>query len=88
MKSATKSAPSNAPAKTFRFGRIQAAVWANTSDDGQKTYYNVTFSRSFQDENEKWHDSDSFGLMDLLLVSKLADMAHTWISEQLAGESQ
>ncbi|MGE3309801.1 MAG: hypothetical protein AB7O66_07515, partial [Limisphaerales bacterium] len=43
--------------------------------------YNVTFSRSYRDA-EHWRSSDSFGRDDLLVVSKLADHAHTWICSQ------
>ena len=36
------------------------------------------------DEEKKFHDSDSFGRDDLLLLSKLADQAHTYICDRLA----
>ena len=36
------------------------------------------------DEAKNWHDSESFGRDDLLLVAKLADQAHTFIFEQCA----
>ena len=32
------------PVKTFRLGRIKAAVWENEAD--QKKFYNVTFART------------------------------------------
>ena len=71
-----------APVKTLRLGRIKAAVWENSAD--QRTFYNVTFVRSYVDEEKKWHDSDSFGRDDLLLLSKLADQAHTFICDRMA----
>jgi hypothetical protein len=70
-----------APVKTLRLGRIKAAVWENSSD--QHTFFNVTFSRSYMDEEKKWHDSESFGRDDLLVLSKLADQAHTFICERM-----
>lgn len=81
-----RSAPSNAsaPAKTLRLGRIKATIWENSAD--QRTFYNVTFSRTYMDEEKKFHDADSFGRDDLLLVSKLADLAHTFVCERLAGQ--
>lgn len=76
-------APAPAPIKTLRLGRIKAAIWENTAE--QRTFYNVTFARSYMDEQKKWHDSDSFGRDDLLLLSKLADQAHTFIYERMAA---
>ncbi|HUJ42221.1 MAG TPA: hypothetical protein VLW52_01315 [Opitutaceae bacterium] len=73
---------SKAPVRTLRLGRIKAAVWENETD--KQKFYNVTFARAYLDEAKNWHDSDSFGRDDLLLVAKLADQAHTFIFEQLA----
>jgi len=69
-----------APVKTLRLGRIKAAVWENEND--RQRFYNVTFARSYLDETKNWHDSDSFGRDDLLLLAKLADQAHSFIFEQ------
>jgi len=74
---------SSGPIKTLRLGRIKAAVWENGAD--QRTFYNVTFARTYMDEAKKFHDADSFGRDDLLLLSKLADQAHTFICERTAG---
>ena len=80
-----RSAPNAGPApvKTLRLGRIKAAVWENSAD--QRTFFNVTFARTYMDEEKKFHDSDSFGRDDLLLLSKIADQAHTFICERLSG---
>ena len=71
----------NLPVKTFRLGRIKAAVWEN---DGEQKFYSVTFARTYVDEANNYHDTDSFGRDDLPLVAKLADQAHTFIFERLA----
>ena len=71
-----------APVKTLRLGRIKAAVWENEND--RQKFYNVTFARGYMDDAKNWHDSDSFGRDDLLLLAKLADQAHTFIFEQCA----
>ena len=76
------TAGANLPVETFRLGRIKAAVWENEVD--QKKYYNVTFARTYVDEAKNYHDTDSFGRDDLLLVAKLADLAHTFIFSRLA----
>ena len=79
----TKNASgSKLPVKTFRLGRVKAAVWENEID--LKKYFNVTFSRTYRDEAGNYHDTDSFGRDDLPLVAKLADQAHTFIFERLA----
>ena len=70
------------PVKTFRLGRIKAAVWENEAD--QKKFYNVTVARTYVDDAKNYHDTDSFGRDDLPLVAKLADHAHTFIFERIA----
>ena len=72
---------SNLPVKTFRLGRIKAAVWENQAE---QKFYSVTFARTYVDEANSYHDSDSFGRDDMPLVAKLADQAHTFIFERLA----
>ena len=69
-----------APFKTLRLGRIKAAIWENSSD--QRAFFNVTFARTYVDEEKKFHDVDSYGRDDLLLLAKLADQAHTIICER------
>ena len=42
------------------------------------TLYGVKLTRRYRD-GEEWATTDTFGRDDLLLVSKVADLAHTWI---------
>ena len=67
------------PAHEVRLGSIKAAVWANETTSGRR--YNATFSRLYKD-GAQWKSSDSFGRDDLLVVAKVADLAHSWISRQ------
>jgi hypothetical protein len=60
-------------------GRIRAAIWENETQNGSR--HNVTFSRLYKD-GDQWKDSQSFGRDDLPLLTKVADVAHTWIFEQ------
>lgn len=91
--SSTKSTPASQskrttatkPVRNLRLGRLKAAIWANPNGDG-RTFYNVTFSRTYRDEAGSYHDTDSFGRDDLLPLGKLADQAHTIICELLAAE--
>jgi len=72
------------PVHEVRFGRIKAAVWENSTENGVR--HNVTISRIYKD-GDKWKDSNSFGRDDLPLVMKVADIAHDWIFTQSAAES-
>ena len=67
------------PVHELRPGRIRAAVWENSTQNG--TRHNVTVSRLYKDGDE-WKDSTSFGRDDLPLLAKVADLAHSWIFEQ------
>ncbi|HEX2853620.1 MAG TPA: hypothetical protein VHO24_10295 [Opitutaceae bacterium] len=80
--SAKPTTSAKLPVKTFRLGRIKAAVWENETD--QKKFYNVNFARTYVDDAKNYHDTDSFGRDDLPLVAKLADQAHTFIFDRLA----
>lgn len=81
----TKNASSTTkPVRTFRLGRVKAAIWENEAD--AKKFYNVTFARTYMDDARNFHDTDSFGRDDLPLIAKVADQAHTFIFERLAGQ--
>jgi len=73
------------PVHGIRLGRVKAAIWENDSQNGP--LYNVTFSRLYKDEDDQWKDSTSFGRDDLLVLAKVADIAHTWIFQQQQEDS-
>ena len=77
----TQNQNPNRPRPVFelRLGAIKAAIWRNDTENGAR--YNTTFSRAYR-EGEQWHNTDSFGRDDLLVVAKLADQAHSWIFAQ------
>lgn len=70
----------NKPVHRINLKTVSAAVFANTSSD-ERTFYSVQFDRSYRD-GDQWKHTKSFGRDDLLLLGKVADMAHTWIHEQ------
>ena len=74
----------NQPAHEVRLGSIKAAIWQNETDTGVR--FNVTFERLYKD-GEQWKSTDSFGRDDLLLLGKVADLAHSWIMEPDAAET-
>ena len=75
----TEEAKPNKPAFEVRIGMIKATIWAKPLEDG--VAHNVTFSRIYR-SGEEWRRTDSFGRDDLLVVAKVADLAHTWIWEE------
>lgn len=74
----------NRPVHSVRLRNIRAAIWANDGEQG--TRFNATFARLYKDHEGFWRSSDSFGRDDLLLLAKVADLAHTWISEAMQAE--
>jgi hypothetical protein len=66
------------PAAEVRLGNIRAAIWKNEGKAG--IWYNATFERSYRDENEP-RSSQTFGRDDLLVLAKVADLAHIRIFE-------
>lgn len=74
-----KSKSKDEPAHRVRFGRIQAAVWQNDTEQGVR--FNTTFSRSYKD-GEEWKHTESFGRDDLLAVAEAARQAFNWIHRQ------
>ena len=62
------------PADTLRDGNVKATIWRNNGQNG--TYYNTKFSRSYQDQNGNYHESDSFGGTDVLKVGRLSERAY------------
>lgn len=71
----------NKPVDTVSIHPITAAIWLNLTKEGGKPFFSVTFSRSYKDERGEWKNSDSFGGVDLLILSKLANKAHDRVEE-------
>ena len=62
------------PVDTIRDGSLKATIWANFGDNG--TFYSVQITRTYQDEQGNYHDSDSFSNAQLLRVARLAQIAY------------
>ncbi len=71
--------PNPKPVHELRLGHIKAPIWLNETPNGPR--YNTTFTRLYFDKGQ-WHRTDSFGRDDLLLLAKVADLAHSWICQQ------
>ncbi|MCA9234563.1 MAG: hypothetical protein KDA44_03800 [Planctomycetales bacterium] len=74
-----RTAAKTGPVEEIRLGPVKAAIWENETAVGRR--YNVTVCRLYKDEDQ-WKQTDSFGRDDLLLLAKVVDQAHTWISAQ------
>ena len=66
------------PIDEIRIGRIKATIWLNGTED--QLHHNVTFGRVYKD-GETWKTTYGFGRNDLLVLAKVADLAHTRIFE-------
>ena len=71
---------SNQPVHRIRLGSIGVAIFANETTQG-RTMYNAQFDRSYR-QGEEWKHTKSFGRDDFLTLAKVADLTHTWITEQ------
>ena len=74
---------SSRPVREIRMGRVKAAVWRNTTENG--SMHNVTIQRLYRTD-DGWATTTSFGRDDLPLVARVADLAHSWIYEQAARQ--
>jgi len=75
----TKETTANKPVQKFRSGAIEVAVWLKTGEKGP--FYSVTMSRSYK-SGEEWKQADSFSGDDVIVLTKLLDMASTWMLSQ------
>ena len=80
----TQTANTNRPVDDVRIGRVKATIWRNETEDG-KARFNTVFARLYKD-GDAWQSTPSFGRNDLLLVAKVADLAHTRVCE-LSGNN-
>lgn len=67
------------PAHIIRFGYIKASIWRNQTKSGER--HSVSIVRLYRN-GDVWKESSRFGRDDLPLVSKAADLAHSWIYGQ------
>ncbi len=73
------------PIQEIRIGAIKAAIWENETVNGIR--HSVTFSRIYK-EGDQWKRTDNFRRDELLVLAKVADLAHTWIIEQIPAKEE
>ena len=64
------------PVHEIKIGSVRAAIWENSSRQGR--WFRVSVTRIYRDGDE-WREAHSFGRDELPIVSKIADMAYSWI---------
>ena len=74
------------PVAEVRIGRVKATIWSNGTEEQPR--HNVTFSRLYKDDAGEWKSTQSFGRNDLLVLAKVADLAHTRLFELPREEEQ
>lgn len=67
-------AKKNEPADRIRIGRIEAALWKNTGDNGD--WYSVTLARNYEASDGKWRSTSSFSGADLIVAAEVLRLAH------------
>jgi len=73
----------NKPVREFRNGAIRCTVWLNETANGS-SWHSVQISRSYKKsagDGSKWETTNQFNLDDLLVVSKLAELAYHFITQ-------
>ena len=73
------------PTTTLRDGALKATAWRNSGSKGD--YFTVRLSRSYRDDNDKWHDSDRFRRNELLAAAHLLTRAYDELVK-LAAEAR
>jgi len=68
------------PAAKVTLHPVSASIWKNVSQKGD-IYYSVSYQCSYRDGDGNWSHSNNFGLAESLLLSKVADLAHSKIYE-------
>lgn len=68
------------PAAKIRMGVVTVSIWRNLDQDG-RAWYSATVERSYKDKNDQWKHTNSFGRNEMLVVAKIANLAHSKIHE-------
>jgi len=83
--SKTTTPATNPPVAKLRIGLINANIWQRTTDEGN--FFSVNFERRYRTTDGEWHSTHSFNHDDLLALAKLANDAHSQISQLRSGGS-
>lgn len=62
------------PEDTLRDGAIKSTIWKNQSAKGD--FYSAQITKTYRDDQGKYHDGVSFTSNDMLRVSEIARETH------------
>ncbi|MCY3758886.1 MAG: hypothetical protein OXG96_14285 [Acidobacteria bacterium] len=68
------------PVAEVRIRAVKAIIWKNETQAGIRHNATFSLSRLYKDGDE-WKSTTSFGREDLLLLAKVADLAHTRVHQ-------
>ena len=60
----------------MKSGSVASRLQFGSNGTDEQPRHNVTFSRLYKD-GDQWKSTQSFGRNDLLVLAKVADLAHT-----------
>ncbi|MFN0011740.1 MAG: hypothetical protein ACKVS8_08880 [Phycisphaerales bacterium] len=69
----------NKPVQHIRRGSVQAAIWKNAAKTGP--FYTTSLERRYRDKSGEWKTTHAFGRDELLVLAKVADLAHSAIHD-------
>ena len=76
---------SKKPTARIALHPVSAAIWKNYGNLGDG-FYSVTFERRYRDSSGKWQSSTSFNSNELLVLAKVAALAHSELFRLRANE--
>ncbi len=80
----TKKTNTNKPIETLRDAAVKVTIWRNQSEKG--VFFTAKFSRTWQDADGKYHDSQNFSGTQLLQIQNLAEIAYNRMIELRQAE--
>ena len=77
------------PIHKIQRGSIEAALWENTTNTGDKTktWYSVQIYRRYQTSQGEYRQTNSYALADLVQVSRIAELAEDWLNHRAEADS-
>lgn len=81
----TQTTNKTKPVVTIRCYPVEAAIWRNESAKG--AFHTATFSRSYKDDKDEYHNTDSYSGSQLLQLGHLSNKVYDRI-EKLNREAR
>ncbi|QDS99332.1 hypothetical protein [Adhaeretor mobilis] len=79
---------SNEPVARIKDGLLQIAIWKNETEKGRPFYSTSAVERSYKDDQEKYHVTNSLSGTQLLQAGRLYALAYDRIREMEEADYQ